>query len=167
MQTALDMLVFWDIGLLEAEPKGCVWVLGHGGLAESVRAVMLASLPRRASVSCQCITSRLTEVILLLYSVLLRHIWRFVFSAGLHSTRHGHTRVSLAKEYKDESGTGASVLWGNAETVGSVQPGETKAHGDLSVCLKRGVKATKTGFSQWYPVSGWETMDTNEHRYST
>lgn len=125
-----------------------MWELGHGGLAESVRAVTLASLPGRASVSCQCIASRLMEVILLLCSVLVRHIWRFVFSAGLPSIRHGHSGASLAKEYKDDSGTGASVLRGKAERVGAVQTGEAKTRGDLSMCLKWGVKATKPGFSQ-------------------
>ena len=49
--------------------------------------------------------------------------------------RWGATGESPAESYGDEEGTGASLLWGEAEGAGLVQPGEEKAERGPSKCL--------------------------------
>ena len=54
--------------------------------------------------------------------------------AGSHLPCVGHGE-SPAEGYEDEEGTGASLLRGEAEGAGLVQPGEEKAERGPSKCL--------------------------------
>jgi len=45
--------------------------------------------------------------------------------------RHRPARVRPAKGHKDNEGTGASVIRGEAGNAGTAQPGEEQARGDL------------------------------------
>ena len=49
--------------------------------------------------------------------------------------RWGATGESPEEGYKDDEGTGASLLWGEAEGAGLVQPGEEKAERGPYQCL--------------------------------
>ena len=49
--------------------------------------------------------------------------------------RWGATGESPAEGYEDEEGTGASLLWGEAEGAGLIQPGEEKAERGPNIYL--------------------------------
>jgi len=46
-----------------------------------------------------------------------------------------HGKSLTAEGYGDDEGTGASLLWGEAEGAGLVQPGEEKAERGPNKCL--------------------------------
>jgi len=66
------------------------------------------------------------------------------------------------KDHQDDYGVGASLLGGKAERDGNVQPGEEKAHADLTNVCKY-LKGEHKGdtLSQWCPVTGQDTMGRN------
>lgn len=62
---------------------------------------------------------------------------------ALLSTKHGHTGKSPAEGRRDNQGTGASLLLGEAGRAESGQSGEEDSQGDLihvHKCLKGGCK---------------------------
>jgi len=79
--------------------------------------------------------------------------------------RQGHTGKSPTEGHKDDLETGAPLLWGQAEEIGTVQPRGEDAQRGSHRCLqntgREATKKTEPGFSQWCPVLGPEALGTN------
>lgn len=117
--------------------------------------MVLFQLVLQGAGSWSSIASKLREVILSLYSALVRSqldscvsFWAFQYKRGidiLQSPKMGD---------KDDGEIGACLLRGRAERAVTVQPGECTG-GISSMCidtLREGTKRTELGFLQWCPV---------------
>jgi len=82
-------------------------------------------------------TSRSREVILPLYSELVRHLLSAGPSSGLPRTqKHERLEQRPVQGHKDDEGTGASDTQTESERAGVFQLTEEETHGDLVKVLK-------------------------------
>lgn len=83
-------------------------------------------------------------------------------------SRQRHTGYILAKGQEDDLGTGASLIWTEAERAGNVQHRGEKTQGNLSNVhehLRGGCKKLEPGSFQWCPMTGSEIMENKlKHR---
>ena len=78
--------------------------------------------------------------------------------------RHGPTGKCTEQGHQDGEGPGAPLLWGEAETARTVEPGEEHSQEDLCPSVQTPdatVQRTEPGSFCWCPVSGQEAMSTN------
>lgn len=113
----------------------------------------------------ESITGRPRDMILLLYSVLVRPIWSAGSGSGLPRTRDEWTFWNrFIREPQRWWGIGAFLLWGEAGRAVTVHSRVKKAQRNL-INLDKYLKGGKTepDPSQWYPRAGPEKRGTNRN----
>lgn len=73
--------------------------------------------------------------------------------------RHAVAGAAPEKGCKDDEGTGARLMQGQAESAGTFLPEEEKVQGDLTHVYKYLMGEVKKMEPMWCSMTGWEVRD--------